>query len=122
MLFNAGADLLKDLLFGRPIDVTDTLVDNVFIGGSINRYQVMNVKREGLFRTLQEQLLFPVMMDELIVDVLSSKEIKDWNTWKNIPLVGRPYYWWFGGGHLKTEKEEKKLRNQRRNQRRRKED
>ena len=122
MLFNAGADLLKDLLFGRPIDVTDTLVDNVFIGGSINRYQVMNVKREGLFQTLQKQLLFPVMMDEVIVDVLSDKEIKDWNTWKNIPLVGRPYYWWFGGGHLKTEKEEKKLRNQRRNQRRRKED
>lgn len=55
----------------------------------------------------------------LIVDALSDKEIKDWNTWKTIPLVGRPYYWWFGGGHLKTEKEIKKQRNQRRNQRRR---
>lgn len=119
MLFNAGADLLKDLLFGRPINVADTLVDNIFIGGSINRYQAMSVKREGLFRTLQKQLLFPVMMDELIIDALSEKEIKDWNTWKNIPLVGRPYYWWFGGGHLKTEKEIKKQRNQRRNQRRR---
>ena len=119
MLFNAGADLLKDLLFGRPINVADTLVDNIFIGGSINRYQAMSVKREGLFRTLQKQLLFPVMMDEVIVDALSDKEIKDWNTWKNIPLVGRPYYWWFGGGHLKTEKEIKKQRNQRRNQRRR---
>ena len=119
MLFNAGADLLKDLLFGRNINVADTLVDNIFIGGSINRYQAMSVKREGLFRTLQKQLLFPVMLDEVIVDVLSEKEIKDWNTWKNIPLVGRPYYWWFGGGHLKTEKEIKKQRNQRRNQRRR---
>lgn len=119
MLFNAGADLLKDLLFGRPINVADIIVDNIFIGGSINRYQAMSVKREGLFRTLQKQLLFPVMMDELIIDALSEKEIKDWNTWKNIPLVGRPYYWWFGGGHLKTEKEIKKQRNQRRNQRRR---
>ena len=119
MLFNAGADLLKDLLFGRPINVADTIVDNIFIGGSINRYQAMSVKREGLFRTLQKQLLFPVMMDELIIDAFSEKEIKDWNTWKNIPLVGRPYYWWFGGGHLKTEKEIKKQRNQRRNQRRR---
>jgi uncharacterized ParB-like nuclease family protein len=122
MLFNAGADLLKDLLFGRPIDVTDTLVNNIFIGGSINRYQAMSVKREGLFKTLQKQLMFPVMMDEVIVDVLSDKDVANWNTWKNIPLVGRPYYWWFGGGHLKTEKEIKKARNQRRNQRRKRRD
>jgi len=114
MLFNAGADVLKDLLFGRPVNVPDSLVDNIFIGGSINRYQAMSVKREGLFKTLQKQLLFPVMMDELIVDMLGNKEIKDWNTWKNVPLVGRPYYWWFGGGHLKILKEEKKRRKQRR--------
>lgn len=104
MLFNAGADVLKDLLFGRSVNVPDSLVDNIFIGGSINRYQAMSVKREGLFKTLQKQLLFPVMMDELIVDILSNKEVKDWNTWKNVPLVGRPYYWWFGGGHLKEKK------------------
>lgn len=122
MLFNAGADVLKDLLFGRPVNVPDTLVDNIFIGGSINRYQAMSVKREGLFKTLQKQLMFPVMMDELVVDILSDKEVKDWNTWKNVPLVGRPYYWWFGGGHLKTLKEEKKARNERRNQRRRRRD
>lgn len=119
MLFNAGADVLKDLLFGRPVNVPDSLVDNIFIGGSINRYQAMSVKREGLFKTLQKQLLFPVMLDELVVDILSDKEVKDWNTWKNVPLVGRPYYWWIGGGHLKTLKEEKKARNERRNQRRR---
>ena len=122
MLFNAGADVLKDLLFGRPVNVPDTLVDNIFIGGSINRYQAMSVKREGFFKTLQKQLMFPVMMDELIVDALSNKEVKDWNTWKNVPLVGRPYYWWFGGGHLKTLKEEKKARNERRNKRRRRKD
>ncbi len=122
MLFNAGADVLKDLLFGRPVNVPDTLVDNIFIGGSINRYQAMSVKREGFFKTLQKQLMFSVMMDELIVDALSNKEVKDWNTWKNVPLVGRPYYWWFGGGHLKTLKEEKKARNERRNRRRRRED
>ncbi len=122
MLFNAGADMLKDLLFGRPVNVPDSLVDNIFIGGSINRYQAMSVKREGLFKTLQKQLLFPVMLDELVVDILSDKEVKDWNTWKNVPLVGRPYYWWFGGGHLKTLKEEKKARNERRNQRRRRRD
>ena len=111
MLFNAGADVLKDLLFGREISVPDTLVDNIFIGGSINRYQALSVKREGLFKTLQKQLMFPVMLDELIVDILSDKEVKNWNTWKNIPLVGRPYYWWFGGGYYKEhEKNKKKLK------------
>lgn len=108
MLFNAGADVLKDLLFGRSVNVPDTLVDNIFIGGSINRYQAMSVKREGLFKTLQKQLMFPVMMDELVVDVLSDKEVKDWNTWKNVPLVGRPYYWWFGGGYAKEQRKKTK--------------
>lgn len=119
MLFNAGADVLKDLLFGRPVNVPDSLVDNIFIGGSINRYQAMSVKREGLFKTLQKQLMFPVMLDELIVDILSNRDVGDWNTWKNVPVIGRPIYWWWGGGHLKTLKEEKKARNERRNQRRR---
>lgn len=122
MLFNAGADVLKDLLFGRPVNVPDSLVDNIFIGGSINRYQAMSVKREGLFKTLQKQLLFPVMLDELVVDILSDKEVKNWETWKNVPWAGRPWYWWIGGGHLKTLKEEKKARNERRNQRRRRRD
>jgi hypothetical protein len=122
MLFNAGADVLKDLLFGRPVNVPDSLVDNIFIGGSINRYQAMSVKREGLFKTLQKQLLFPVMLDELVVDILSDKEVKNWETWKNVPWAGRPWYWWVGGGHLKTLKEEKKARNERRNQRRRRRD
>lgn len=108
MLFNAGADLLKDILFGRKIDVADTFVDNIFIGGSINRYQAMSVKREGLIATFQKQLMFPVIADTFIVDALSDKEVKNWKSWSNIPLVGRPYYWWFGGGHLKTEKERKK--------------
>lgn len=122
MLFNAGADVLKDLLFGRPVNVPDSLVDNIFIGGSINRYQAMSVKREGLFKTLQKQLLFPVMLDELVVDILSDKEVKNWETWKNVPWAGRPWYWWVGGGHLKTLKKEKKARNERRNQRRRRRD
>lgn len=108
MIFNAGADVLKDLIFGREINVPDSLIDNIFIGGSINRYQAMKVKREGLFKTLQQQLMFPVMMDELIVDMLSNRDIKNWETWKNVPLVGRPYYWWFGGGHYKEEKKHKR--------------
>ena len=119
MLFNAGADVLKDLLFGRKINVPDTLVDNIFIGGSINRYQAMSVKRKGLINTIQQQLIFPVAFDELWGDVLGNKEAKDWNVWKNVPLVGRPYYWYIGGGVLKKEKEKKKARNERRNQRRR---
>ena len=121
MLFNAGADLLKDILFGRKIDVADTLLDNIFIGGSINRYQAMSIKREGLFTTFQKQLMFPVMMDTFVVDALSDKEVKNWKSWSNIPIIGRPLYWWFGGGHLKNEKEKKRVaRNRVRSNRERK--
>lgn len=98
MLFNAGADFLKDLLFGREIDVTDTLLENVFVGGSINRYTGMSIKRDGLFKTIQDQLAFPVIFDEIIKDVLSNRDVADYKSWRNVPLIGNPYYYWFGGG------------------------
>lgn len=98
MLFNAGADFLKDLLFGREIDVTDTLLENVFVGGSINRYTGMSIKRDGLFKTIQIQLVFPVALDEIIKDILSNRDIADYKSWRNVPLIGNPYYYWFGGG------------------------
>ena len=98
MLFNAGADFLKDLLFGREIDVTDTLLENVFVGGSINRYTGMSIKRNGLFKTIQDQLAFPVIFDEIIKDVLSNRDVADYKSWRNVPLIGNPYYYWFGGG------------------------
>lgn len=98
MLFNAGADFLKDLLFGREIDVTDTLLENVFVGGSINRYTGMSIKRNGLFKTIQDQIVFPVIFDEIIKDVLSNRDVADYKSWRNVPLIGNPYYYWFGGG------------------------
>lgn len=98
MLFNAGADFLKDLLFGREIDVTDTLLENVFVGGSINRYTGMSIKRDGLFKTIQDQLAFPVVFDEIIKDILSNRDVADYKSWRNVPLIGNPYYYWFGGG------------------------
>lgn len=98
MLFNAGADFLKDLLFGREIDVTDTLLENVFVGGSINRYTGMSIKRNGLFKTIQDQLAFPVIFDEIIKDVLSNRDVADYKSWRNVPLIGNPYYYWLGGG------------------------
>lgn len=98
MLFNAGADFLKDLLFGREIDVTDTWLENVFVGGSINRYTGMSIKRNGLFKTIQDQLAFPVIFDEIIKDVLSNRDVADYKSWRNVPLIGNPYYYWFGGG------------------------
>ena len=98
MLFNAGSDFLKDLLFGREIDVTDTLLENVFVGGSINRYTGMSIKRNGLFKTIQDQLAFPVIFDEIIKDVLSNRDVADYKSWRNVPLIGNPYYYWFGGG------------------------
>ena len=98
MLFNAGADFLKDLLFGREIDVTDTLLENVFVGGSINRYTGISIKRNGLFKTIQDQLAFPVIFDEIIKDVLSNRDVADYKSWRNVPLIGNPYYYWFGGG------------------------
>lgn len=123
MLFNAGADLLKDLLFGRKIDITDTMVDNMAMGGVFGKFQAMQAKREGLVMTFMSQMMPPVIVDTLFVDMMGSKDIEDWRTWNQIPLIGRFYYWYLGGGQAKKEQEAGKTnKNKRRNNRKRRED
>jgi hypothetical protein len=47
----------------------------------------------------------PILIDEITVDLLKkNKEIKDYRSWQNLPLIGRFYYNYWGGG-----KESKKL-------------
>jgi hypothetical protein len=106
MLFNAGVDFLKDLLLGREIkSVPDYLVDNMFFGGIFNRYTLRKTKQEGVGGALWDMMSPPILIDEITVDLLKkNKEIKDYRSWQNLPLIGRFYYNYWGGG-----KESKKL-------------
>ena len=108
MLFNAGVDFLKDLLLGREIkSVPDYLVDNMLFGGIFNRYTLRKTKQEGVGGALWDMMSPPILIDEITVDLLNkNKEIKDYRSWQNLPLIGRFYYNYWGGG---ADKESKKL-------------
>ena len=108
MLFNAGVDFLKDLLLGREIkSIPDYLVDNMLFGGIFNRYTLRKTKQEGVGGALWDMMSPPILIDEITVDLLKkNKEIKDYRSWQNLPLIGRFYYNYWGGG---ADKESKKL-------------
>lgn len=120
LIFNGGADLLKDLIFGRKIKVSDTLVNNIFMGGAIGKYQGNKLKRDGISGVVGDFIMPPIIIDSVITDIANLKNIKDWRAWRDVPLVGRPYYWYFGGGYTKKQKEKKKELNKLRNRARRK--
>lgn len=110
-LFNTGSDILKDLIFGRPVDIPDTLIGNIFLGGAINKWTVSRFKQEGFSGVLGNFIAPPIFIDTILGDLFSSKNVKDYRVWGNVPVIGRPYYWYVGGGRTKLMKDEQKEKN-----------
>lgn len=110
VLANATADVLKDLLLGRPIDLDDLVIDNLWKLVGFSKWQIYKAKQEGLFATLLRSILPPTnLIDDLYKDIVKTAENKEisfnkLNTIKDIPIVGKLYYWWFGKGSNTEEK------------------
>lgn len=110
VLANATADILKDLLLGRPIDLDDLVIDNLWKLVGFSKWQIYKAKQEGLFATLLRSILPPTnLIDDLYKDIVKTAENKEisfnkLNTIKDIPIVGKLYYWWFGKGSNTEEK------------------
>jgi hypothetical protein len=106
MAMNATADVLKDILLGREIDVDDLLVDNVAKLVGFSRYTVSQVRREGLGSAIGQMILPPTkLVDDVTRDVIKLYDDFDENlkvdklkTIESIPVIGKLYYWWFGRG------------------------
>lgn len=101
MLMGATADTIKDLLLGRPIQLSDLVVDNLLKLVGFSKFTIYQARREGPTKAAMQMILPPVpFIDDIFKTVMKAEEIdaKDWRLWNAIPVVGRFYYWWFGGG------------------------
>ena len=96
---NAGTDVIKDLMYGRPIKKNDLLADNALKLLGINRYLAYKAKREGVGKAILESMLPPMTVFDRggkdLDDLLSGKEYKG-NLLQGSPLD--IVYWRYLGG------------------------
>ena len=110
--YGAFTNLLKDFLLGRPLDVTEELVDTMLQNAMFTRYMIKRAKQDPLM-TLVNGIIPPIFgtANDLWQDAWKvgegKKDISQMNIWSRLPIFGKPYYWWFGGGKAITEKDNK---------------
>jgi hypothetical protein len=104
---NASTDVMKDLLYGRPIERDDLLEDNLWKLLGINRYLVRKMNREGPGKAFLEGLLPPTtVFDRTFQDISAIAGDKEY---KGNMLQGTPLdmvYWRYLGGQDKIKKME----------------
>ncbi|MDR3112988.1 MAG: hypothetical protein LBU09_01260, partial [Endomicrobium sp.] len=120
-LCGVGADALKDLLYGRMIDIKDKVISNLLNVILINKFMFYRAKQTGspITSFAMNFLIPPIPIGDNLYrdykDVKSGKR-KVWQarSVQSIPIAGRPYYWWFGGGRIDEENAEKRRRAEKR--------
>jgi len=121
---NASADLLKDLLMGRPIHWDDIGWDGFWRLIGVSRYHAWQARERGFFVALEKLVLHPVLfsiLDQLQMDAFNKlgdaiddpnvsvpETIKNLRSLTFVPIVGKPLYWWVGGGTKKINTQERK--------------
>ena len=104
---NASTDVIKDLLYGRPIERDDLLEDNLWKLLGINRYLIRKMDREGPGKAFLEGLLPPTtVFDRTFQDL---KAIAGDKEYKGNMLQGTPLdmvYWRYLGGQDKIKRME----------------
>jgi hypothetical protein len=112
------ADVIKDFMSGRPIRISDLVIDNLLKVLGLSKYQIYQFKPRGnrfeMYASMARVIAPPFRLAESVVTdfargvgaVRSGSEykIKDMDVWQSVPILGKVYYWNFGGGVEKTEK------------------
>ncbi len=103
----ASADVIKDLMAGKEINISDTVIGN--IGDlAISRFTRREIGKEGIGTGMKRQILPPTQfIDSVWKDVKTAGDKKGLETVKSIPLVGRAYYDWLGAGAKRKKKKGK---------------
>lgn len=108
-LANSGVDLLKDLLLGREISISDTLMENILGLSLFKKYQVESFKRDGFEAFFNIMPPTVQMAGDVINDIFNSnKDVGNRKSWRYLPFIGDFYYYWFGGGNEKNKAYERK--------------
>ena len=96
---NASTDMIKDIMYGRPIKEDDLVLDNTLKLLGINRYLMYKARREGVGKAVLETMLPPMTVFDRggkdLDDFLSGKEYKG-NLLQGTPLD--IIYWRYLGG------------------------
>ena len=96
---NASTDIIKDIMYGRPIKEDDLVLDNTLKLLGINRYLMYKARREGVGKAMLETMLPPMTVFDRsskdLDDFLSGKEYKG-NLLQGTPLD--IIYWRYLGG------------------------
>ena len=96
---NASTDVIKDMMYGRPIKKDELLADNILKLAGINRYLSFKAKREGIGKAVLETMLPPMTLFDRggkdLDDFVSGKEYKG-NLFQGTPLD--IIYWRYLGG------------------------
>lgn len=116
VMAGSAKDAIIDMLFGRDFDLSDAMVNNILGLAGISKYSLYKARDEGFSGFASSFLIPPVFASssDLLADLYKSlfskkgKNIKDYEIWKGVPLIGRFYYWWIGGGRTKENRKKKK--------------
>jgi hypothetical protein len=102
---NATADVVKDLILGRPITLEDKVADNMLRLFGISKFVTWKAREEGVGSAAVRQISPPFkFIDSLSKDINSAGDEKGLETIGSIPVAGKLYYWWFGKGREKIER------------------
>lgn len=107
-LANAGADEIKDWIFGRKTTLADKVADNIARLFALSRYFSWTVRREGPGSALVKLISPPLEIIEApAADVFNAfkkdgkpfmVKLKNAESWKLVPFVGKHWYWKIGKG------------------------
>ena len=96
---NAGTDVIKDLIYGRPIKRDELIENNIWKLFGMNRYIIYNAQRRGFGKGLIDLLAPPTaLFDRAATDISALAGDKEY---KGAMLQGTPLdliYWRYLGG------------------------
>jgi len=102
---NASADVIKDLILGRPLDLDDKVVDNLMRLVGVSKFATWKAREEGPGTAAVLMAAPPFKaINAIYKDIMTAGDEKGLETAQSIPLVGKLYYWWFGKGAGKSER------------------
>lgn len=122
VVLGAGVDEIKDFVFNRKTSFSDKVIDNFLKLGGFSKYTTWQARKEGLGKALLSQIMPATgLANDISKDVMKlydeqhadtkdkrrNARHKGYETVKDIPLVGKPYYWWLGEGDVKEKKRQK---------------
>ena len=114
MLFGGGTaavNATKDLILGRPVEISDELMDVAMQMIGISRYAIYKAKSDGLTGGATAVLAPPMPIVNEAFKVLAAddkeealkKQSKE--LMRYVPVVGKDIYWRFGAGEEKIKQD-----------------